>query len=143
MMAPAAAAKWFGYCNGAETLESECAGKTSYTIPDEADNGLNHEPCTISMAKTSAANTGGSQFFLIPSDSTPSWLDGQHTVFGEVTAVATTYRYLRVETGQNDRPVNNVELVSATFVGSETKPGTSSGELNIALGLLGGADRCK
>ncbi len=117
------AAKWFGYCNGAETLESECAGKTSYTIPDEADNGLNHEPCTISMAKTSAANTGGSQFFLIPSDSTPSWLDGQHTVFGEVTSGCDHVTAISgVETGQNDRPVDNVELVSATFVGSETKP---------------------
>ena len=29
-------------------------GKTVYTIPDEADNGLLHNPCTISMAKTSA-----------------------------------------------------------------------------------------
>ena len=38
------------------------------------------------MAKTSAPHTGGSQFFLIPSDSTPSWLDGVHTVFGEVTS---------------------------------------------------------
>ena len=52
-------------------------------IPDEADNGLMHEPCTISMAKTS--HTGG-KFFLIPNDSTPSWLDGQHTVFGQITS---------------------------------------------------------
>ena len=37
------------------------------------------------MAKTSAANTGGSQFFIVPSDSTPSHLDGVHTVFGMVT----------------------------------------------------------
>ena len=125
------AAKWFGYCNGAETLESECAGKTSYTIPDEADNGLNHEPCTISMAKTSAANTGGSQFFLIPSDSTPSWLDGVHTVFGEVTSGCDHVTAISGVTTENtdsddqtsgDQPIQDVKLVSATFVGSETKP---------------------
>ena len=117
------AAKWFGYCNGAQTSEAECAGQTSYTIPDEADNGRNHEPCTISMAKTSAANTGGSQFFLIPNDSTPNWLDGQHTVFGEITSGCNHVTAISAtETGQNDRPVQDVELVSATFVGSETTP---------------------
>ena len=117
------AAKWFGYCNGAQTSEAECAGQTSYTIPDEADNGRNHEPCTISMAKTSAANTGGSQFFLIPNDSTPNWLDGQHTVFGEITSGCNHVTTISAtETGQNDRPTQDVELVSATFVGSETTP---------------------
>ena len=117
------AAKWFGYCNGQDGgMEADC-GETSYTIPDEADNGLNHEPCTISMAKTSAPHTGGSQFFLIPSDSTPSWLDGQHTVFGQITSGCEHVTAISsVQTGDDDRPVEDVELVSATFVGSETTP---------------------
>ncbi len=38
------------------------------------------------MAKTSMPNTGGSQFFIIPEDSTQHWLDGVHTVFGTVTS---------------------------------------------------------
>ena len=117
------AAKWFGYCNGDNGVSEANCQETSYTIPDEADNGLDHEPCTISMAKTSAANTGGSQFFLIPNDSTPSWLDGVHTVFGEVTSGCEHVTAISgTETGQNDRPIQDVELVSATFVGSETKP---------------------
>ena len=117
------AAKWFGYCNGDNGVSEANCQETSYTIPDEADNGLDHEPCTISMAKTSAANTGGSQFFLIPNDSTPSWLDGVHTVFGEVTSGCEHVTAISgTETGQNDRPTQDVELVSATFVGSETKP---------------------
>ena len=125
------AAKWFGYCNGDNTVSEADCQETSYTIPDEADNGLNHEPCTISMAKTSAPHTGGSQFFLIPSDSTPSWLDGQHTVFGEVTSGCDHVTAISgVTTGNNDnsdqtsgdRPIQDVKLVSATFVGSETKP---------------------
>ncbi len=83
------------------------------------------------MAKTSAPHTGGSQFFLIPSDSTPSWLDGQHTVFGEVTSGCDHVTAISgVTTGNNDnsdqtsgdRPIQDVKLVSATFVGSETKP---------------------
>ena len=117
------AAKWFGYCDGDNSgSEADCQ-QDRYTIPDEADNGLDHEPCTISMAKTSAPHTGGSQFFLIPSDSTPTWLDGVHTVFGEVTSGCNHVTAISgVETGSNDRPVQNVELVSATFVGSETKP---------------------
>ena len=117
------AAKWFGYCNGDNTVSEADCQETSYTIPDGADNGLKHEPCTISMAKTSAPHTGGSQFFLIPNDSTPDWLDEVHTVFGEITTGCDHVTSISsVETGQNDKPVYDVELVSATFVGSETKP---------------------
>ena len=40
----------------------------------------------ISMAKTSQPNTAGSQFFLMPDDiDHHAWLDGVHTVFGEIT----------------------------------------------------------
>ena len=125
------AAKWFGYCNGQDGgMEADCP-QTSFTIPDEADNGLNHEPCTISMAKTNAPHTGGSQFFLIPNDSTPSWLDGQHTVFGEITSGCNhvtsisgveTYNTDNDDNTNGDQPTSAVELVSATFVGSETTP---------------------
>ena len=121
---------WSGYCNGQASTDSSCsgAGQDAWTIPDEAQNGLVHDPCTISMAKTSQANTGGSQFFLIPEDSNdgkgPSWLDGVHTVFGSITEgcdVVTTLS--QVEVGQNDKPVEDVVLVSATFLGqSETSP---------------------
>ena len=117
------AAKWFGYCNGDPGVAESNCQRTSHTIPDEADNGLMHEPCTISMAKTSAPHTGGSQFFLIPNDSTPSWLDGQHTVFGQITSGCQHVTAISgVETAESDRPIEDVELVSATFVGSETIP---------------------
>ena len=120
------AAKWFGYCNGNSATEAEC-DETLYTVPDEADNGLLHEVCTISMAKTSAPNTGGSQFFLIPEDSNngngPNWLDGVHTVFGKVTEGCDLVTAIsNAETGAGDKPVQDVRLVKATFVGSETTP---------------------
>ena len=116
------AAKWFGYCDGTKmTSETECTqGETAYTIPDEADNGLLHEECTISMAKTSNPHTGGSQFFLIPRQSAPNWLDGVHTVFGQITSGCDHVSNIaEVPTDGSDRPIEEVTLVSATFVGSE------------------------
>ena len=57
-----------------------------YSIKDEHTNEdrRDHFSGTLSMAKTSAPNTGGSQFFLthLP---TPH-LDGKHTVFGRITS---------------------------------------------------------
>lgn len=116
------AAKWFGYCNG-EAFENsgDCSDETQYTLPDEANNGLIHEPCTISMAKTTAPHTGGSQFFLIPQESKPEHLDGVHTVFGQITSGCEFVNQIsEVETGANDVPVNPVTLVSMTTNGGES-----------------------
>ncbi len=57
------------------------SGGPGFTIPDEADKGLKHVRGTLSMAKTAAPNTGGSQFFVCHSPQ--AHLDGVHTVFGE------------------------------------------------------------
>ena len=71
------------------------------------------------MAKTSSPHTGGSQFFLIPEDSTPSHLDGVHTVFGKITSGCEHVTAIsQVPTGQGDVPLNDVTIESATFVGS-------------------------
>lgn len=56
-------------------------GGPGFTIPDEADKGLKHVRGSLSMAKTAAPNTGGSQFFVCHSPQ--PHLDGVHTVFGE------------------------------------------------------------
>lgn len=55
-------------------------GGPGFTVPDEADKGLKHLRGSLSMAKTAAPNTGGSQFFIchVPCPH----LDGVHTVFG-------------------------------------------------------------
>ena len=108
--------QWYGYCNG-EAMEqaSDCSSETLYTLPDEANNNLTHLPCILSMAKTSAPHTGGSQFFIIPEDSTPYWLDGVHTVFGKVISGCEHVTTLsEVATDGNDRPVVPVIIVSAT-----------------------------
>ena len=92
----------------------DCSDPTLYTLPDEVYNGLNHLACMISMAKTTQPNTGGSQFFIMPDDITHhTWLDGAHTVFGEVTSGCESITMLEVETGQNDRPTIPVVIHSA------------------------------
>ncbi len=115
---------WDGYCNGqAEASSSDCPSN-QWTIGDEADNGLLHDTCVISMAKTSAPHTGGSQFFLIPEDSNegngPGWLDGVHTVFGNITSGCDHVTSIsNLTTGQGDKPVSEVVIESAVFLGTE------------------------
>ena len=64
---------------GGDPLGNGCGGP-GFTIPDEADRGIKHLRGSLSMAKTSEPNTGGSQFFIchLPC----RHLDGVHTVFG-------------------------------------------------------------
>ena len=119
------AAKWYGYCNGQVPDSSDGCAQSSWTMPDEADNGLKHAPGSLAMAKTNAPHTGGSQFYIVPSDSTPSHLDGIHTVFGTVTdGLEYVDSISSVETGQNDRPVNDVTIVSVEITDDGISDGT-------------------
>lgn len=111
------AANWEGYCGGIEASYGDCE-QTDWTIPDEADNGLVHTACTISMAKTSQPNTGGSQFFLMPDDiDQHTWLDGVHTVFGDITDGCEHVTSIsEVTTGSGDRPVMPVIIYEAEII---------------------------
>ena len=112
------AADWYGFCNGDNNVNlSDCPQQESWNVPDEADNGLQHFPCTVSMAKTSFPNSGGSQFFLMPDDITHhDWLDGVHTVFGEITEGCEHVTTIsEVVTGSADRPIVPVMIYNATI----------------------------
>jgi peptidyl-prolyl cis-trans isomerase B (cyclophilin B) len=55
-------------------------------------------------------NTNGSQFFIVTTDAAP-WLDGKHTVFGNVTAGMEAVDAIEAaETGANDRPVQDAVI---------------------------------
>ena len=119
------AAKWFGYCNGESRSSSSACEQSQWTVPDEADNGLTHSPGMLAMAKTSNPNTGGSQFYIVPTGSSPSHLDGVHTVFGEVlSGMSHVDAINNVVTGNNDdddstsgdQPIDDVRLISATVM---------------------------
>ncbi len=68
----------------------------------------------LAMAN-SGPNTNGSQFFIVTIDSA-SWLDGKHTVFGQVSAGMETVDAIEATpTGRQDRPleppaVDSIEL---------------------------------
>ena len=57
-------------------------GGPGYTFKDEINE---HKVVRGALAMANAGpNTNGSQFFIVTTQSAP-WLDGKHTVFGEVT----------------------------------------------------------
>ena len=58
-------------------------GGPGYTFEDEFNQ---HKIVRGALAMANAGpNTNGSQFFIVTTDAAP-WLDGKHTVFGEVTS---------------------------------------------------------
>ena len=106
------AANWYGWCNGVSIPIGECS-EENYTVPDEFDSGLRHYSCTISMAHA-GPNTGGSQFFLVPGDvSHLHWLDGVHTVFGDVVGGCDYVTTLSGTETNSDRPIVPVTISSA------------------------------
>ena len=58
------------------------AGGPGYTVAAEI-SGATHTKYTVSMARGADIDSAGSQFFVVLGDA--PWLDGQYTVFGEVT----------------------------------------------------------
>src|SRR3954467_7299342 len=89
------------------------SGGPDYQFEDE----FNDHPVArgaLAMAN-SGPNTNGSQFFIVTADACP-WLDGKHTVFGQVTSgmdVADTISNL--ETGANDAPRDEVRIESVSL----------------------------
>ena len=75
---------WHGYCNGQQISEDDCPSENYYSIPDEFSPDHLHQYGALSMAH-SGPNTGGSQFFIMDSESA-TWLDGVHSVFGQAIA---------------------------------------------------------
>ena len=58
-------------------------GGPGYTFEDEINP---HKVVRGALAMANAGpNTNGSQFFIVTTDAAP-WLDGKHTVFGEVSS---------------------------------------------------------
>lgn len=62
--------------------EGTGTGGPGYTFEDEIND---HKVVRGALAMANAGpNTNGSQFFIVTTGAAP-WLDGKHTVFGEVT----------------------------------------------------------
>jgi cyclophilin family peptidyl-prolyl cis-trans isomerase len=93
--------------------EGTGTGGPGYTFEDEFND---HRIVKGALAMANAGpDTNGSQFFIVTTDAAP-WLDGKHTVFGEVTdGMDTVFAIEKTETGPGDKPlqprtIDRVEL---------------------------------
>jgi peptidyl-prolyl cis-trans isomerase B (cyclophilin B) len=87
------------YTKGGEHAKGPVGtGGPGYTIPDElVGNPHRHVEGALSMAHA-GANTGGSQFFMVLSESATRHLNGVHTVFGKIVEGIDVMKQLK----QND-----------------------------------------
>src|SRR5690349_10727938 len=92
-------------------------GGPGYTFEDEINQ---HKVVRGALAMANAGpNTNGSQFFIVTTEAAP-WLDGKHTVFGEVRdGMDVVNRIGTTQTDGRDRPVEpigieTIELEQAT-----------------------------
>ena len=90
--------------------EGTGTGGPGYTFDDEFND---HKVVRGALAMANAGpNTNGSQFFIVTAESCP-WLDGKHTVFGQVTdGMDVVDRLEGVATDGGDRPVEPVGIDS-------------------------------
>src|SRR5580658_2233269 len=79
-------------------------GGPGYTFEDEFND---HKVVRGALAMANAGpDTNGSQFFIVTTEEAP-WLDGKHTVFGEVASGMDVVDAIEgVPTGAQDRPVD-------------------------------------
>jgi len=83
-------------------------GGPGYTFEDEFND---HPVARGALAMANAGpNTNGSQFFIVTADACP-WLDGKHTVFGQVTdGMDVVDAISELETEPGDRPRETVSI---------------------------------
>jgi peptidyl-prolyl cis-trans isomerase B (cyclophilin B) len=84
------------------------SGGPGYTFEDEFND---HPVARGALAMANAGpNTNGSQFFIVTADACP-WLDGKHTVFGQVTSGMDVVDAIsQLETGPGDKPREDVVI---------------------------------
>ena len=94
--------------------EGTGTGGPGYTFEDEFND---HKVVKGALAMANAGpNTNGSQFFIVTAEAA-DWLDGKHTVFGEVTeGMDTVFAIEKTETGPNDKPVNDQVIESVDLI---------------------------
>jgi cyclophilin family peptidyl-prolyl cis-trans isomerase len=88
--------------------EGTGTGGPGYTFEDEINE---HKVVRGALAMANAGpNTNGSQFFIVTTEAAP-WLDGKHTVFGQVTSGQDiAERISQVDRDSRDKPRTDVVI---------------------------------
>jgi peptidyl-prolyl cis-trans isomerase B (cyclophilin B) len=92
-------------------------GGPGYEFEDEIND---HKVVRGALAMANRGpNTNGSQFFIVTTDAAP-WLDGKHTVFGQVASGMEAVDAIEgLDTGAGDRPVEEARIERVEVQGSE------------------------
>lgn len=98
-------------------------GGPEYTIPAEFISEYHHKKGAVAAArKGDMANpkkaSSGSQFYIVQDENGCSHLDGQYTIFGEITeGLEVIDRISCVATDRYDRPYEDVMIISIRKIG--------------------------
>jgi len=92
--------------------EGTGTGGPGYQFEDEINE---HKIVRGALAMANAGpDTNGSQFFIVTTDEAP-WLDGKHTVFGQVTDGMDVVDHIEgKQTDARDRPQEDVRMESVS-----------------------------
>jgi len=95
--------------------EGTGTGGPGYTFKDEIND---HKVVRGALAMANAGpNTNGSQFFIVTTEAAP-WLDGKHTVFGEVVeGMDVVDRIGTLPTDARDRPTREARIERLAVTG--------------------------
>jgi peptidyl-prolyl cis-trans isomerase B (cyclophilin B) len=88
-------------------------GGPGYQYAGEFDPKVKHDKGGLLSMANAGPNTDGSQFFLT-FVATP-WLDGKHTIFGEIVSGMDTLKKLEEKGTQGGQPTAPLKIVKATI----------------------------
>lgn len=90
-------------------------GGPGYQFEDEFSPDLKHDKAGVFSMANSGSNTNGSQFFI--TDAPAPWLDGKHSIFGQVTKGLDVVRKIAAAPrGRNDKPLYEIKMTKVTVV---------------------------
>lgn len=96
--------------------DDDGTGGPGYKFDDEI-NDIKLVKGKVAMAN-SGPNTNGSQFFIVTAQSAP-WLDGKHTVFGEVIEgmdAVSAIENVKTDKDKNDHPEEDIVINKITIL---------------------------